>query len=74
VKVDVAVKGGEGVGREELLLGADRVGAASVSCVKLAKAAGVGTRTAWGWLNAENVTRATDRAIRRALGLPLLRR
>lgn len=69
----VAVKGGEDVPRMALLAGADRVGAARVSCVRLARAAGVAPKTAWCWLNGQRVSQATDAAIRAVLGLPLLR-
>lgn len=61
------------VPRRELVLAADRAGVVIVSAPRLARVAGVSTRTAWSWLRAQRVSAESDRALRTALGLPVRR-
>lgn len=57
--------------RREVLLAADARGIATIPAPRLARLAGVSTRTAWHWLNGRRVSTEMDRAIRDALRLPL---
>lgn len=55
--------------RPTLLAAADQAGFATVNASGLAAVAGVSTKTAARWLRGHRTSQATDRALRRALGL-----
>jgi hypothetical protein len=73
MQVEETVRARAGLTRAALLVSADKVGAASISCVKIAHVANISTRAAWAWLAGRPTSPTTDRAIRSALGLPLKR-
>lgn len=59
-----------GLPRSSIVLAADSVGCATVSCRQLGKRAGVAWSTAAAWLRGERVAYESDLRLRRALGLP----